>query len=255
MKPHFLHEGPALLIENSMRVLVIADLHFGAETGFAQSGVHIPSNSPGRMERMLSCIHATNPDLLVLLGDVKHSIPMTSRQEYTELPYILRTIRKEVPLRVTPGNHDGGLQRFLEKDELLPINGALIDGVGYLHGHTFPAPELQGHLMVVGHHHTVIHLYDEVGCALRSHPAYLLARLDAGCLKMPAGKETLETRALFMPAFFELAGGLDIRELQKSKLSPLSRCIREEGAEVFLNDGTYIDTLTSLNADEIPGYA
>ncbi|MDG6256059.1 MAG: metallophosphoesterase [Methanomicrobiaceae archaeon] len=244
MNPVFLPEGPALLVEGRLRVLVVADLHFGAEAEFARRGVHIPSNSADRMERVRSCVEAADPDLLLLLGDVKHSIPFTNRQELRELPAILAAFRRLAELRVAPGNHDAGLERFVADDELLPKDGAVIDGTGYLHGHTAPAASLTGRLIVVGHHHPVVHLHDDVGCALRAQPAYLLAEIDGACF--PDGAGSASTRALFVPAFFELAGGLDVTRIRASRLSPLSRCIREEGAEVFLNDGTYIDSLEGL---------
>jgi putative SbcD/Mre11-related phosphoesterase len=236
-----------------MRILVVADLHFGAEAEFARRGVHIPSNSTDRMERVCSCIASADPDMLLLLGDVKHSIPLTNRQELRELPDILAAFRRLTEVRVVPGNHDAGLERFLADDELLPKDGAVIDGTGYLHGHTAPADALAGRLLVVGHHHPVVHLHDEVGCALRAHPAYLLAEIDPACFReAPAAGPT---RALFVPAFFELAGGLDVAQIKTSRMSPLSRCIREEGAEVFLKDGTYIDSLEGLKGQPGAGPA
>ncbi|MDT8358560.1 MAG: metallophosphoesterase, partial [Methanomicrobiaceae archaeon] len=139
MRPVFIERGPALLVENRERVLVLADLHFGIESHLASRGVHIGSGSGERLERALACIDETDPDLLLLLGDVKHNIPLTTRQEYRELPGIMDSLRRRVPVRVIPGNHDGGLARFLEEGELLPMRGAVIDGTGYLHGHTLPA--------------------------------------------------------------------------------------------------------------------
>ncbi len=256
MNPIFLPEGPALVVEGRLRILVVADLHFGAEAEFARRGVHIPSNSTDRMARVRSCVEAADPDILLLLGDVKHSIPFTNRQELRELPEILAAFRRLTDVRVVPGNHDMGLERFLADDELLPKDGVVIDGTGYLHGHTAPAGALAGHLLVVGHHHPVVHLHDEVGCALRAHPAYLLAEIDDSCFgdggHAPADSPT---RALFVPAFFELAGGLDVTQIRTSRMSPLSRFIREESAEVFLKDGTYIDSLEGLTLQSGAGPA
>ena len=55
-----------------------------------------------------------------------------------------------------------------------------------------------------------------------------------------------------MPAFFEYAGGLDVRTLLDSGLSPIARCLDTADAEVFLDDGTYINTLEALINDERP---
>lgn len=234
MRPTFFPDCPALLIENTIRVLVVADLHFGIESGLARAGVHVRSRSREREERVLAAVRDAKPDLVLLLGDVKHSVPLTSRQEYSELPGILDRIRALAPLRVTPGNHDGGIARFLGEDELLPANGALIDGVGYLHGHTRPAEELSGHLLVIGHLHPAVSLCDEVGCSLRAEPAYLYSPMEDG------------TRLLVVPSACEFAGGVDVLELGESGLGPLSRCIDQENAEVWLRDGTYIGRLGEI---------
>jgi uncharacterized protein len=247
MRLQFIESGPALLVQDSRRVLVVADLHMGIESGLARHGVHIGSRSAARVDRVLECIDEADPDLLVLLGDVKHNVPVTSRQEYRELPRVLDAFRRRLPLRVLPGNHDGGIAQFLGPDEFLPAEGSVIDNVGYLHGHTYPAPELLGRLVVLGHLHPVVSLLDSVGCAARARPAYLYCRLDEECLgrtgETPPGDKT---RLLFMPAFNEFAGGIDLNRIRGSGLGPLSRCIRDDFAEVYLADGTYLGSPATL---------
>ncbi|MGE5832239.1 MAG: metallophosphoesterase [Methanomicrobiales archaeon] len=280
MALHFLPEGPALVIEGTERVLVIADLHIGIESDLDAHGVHVPSQTRGRLDRVLACIEAGRPDLVLLLGDVKHSVPLTTRQEYREIPTLLGEIRSRAPLRVAPGNHDGGIERFLAAGELLPMRGALIDGVGYLHGHTYPDPSLLGHLLVIGHHHPMISLRDEVGCALRDR-SYLLTSVDEDCLGLSEkgkreaekkagggraaaggkagggqtgggndteGGERPPTRVLVMPAFNEFTG-YDLTRMGESSLGPLSKCMDFPNAEVFLTDGTYLGLLGSLGEE------
>ncbi len=247
MIPRFLPEGPALLLKRSISVLVIADIHLGVESALDTAGWHLKSSSESRLQRILTCIEATDPKILLILGDLKHSVPRITWQEHTELPEFLDAIRREVDLRLLPGNHDPGIERYMEEEEILNKTGEIIDGIGYLHGHTYPSPDLAGHLIIAGHHHPVIHLYDEVGCSLRGNPAYLLAEVDENQLRME--EADTPTRLLFMPAFYEYAGGIDIRTIPESGISPLSRSIRIETAEVFLQDGTYIDTLGSLRSD------
>lgn len=76
---------------------------------------------------------------------------------------------------------------------------------------------------------------------MKGVPAFVLAEIDDDCLNMKDNRPG--TRVLFVPAFFELAGGMDVCEIKKSGLSPLSRCIIEETADVFLADGTYVNTI------------
>ena len=249
MKLEFIGEGPALVIEGRERLLVVADLHFGIEADLAAHGLHFKSHSTERLARLLATIDAAGPDRLILLGDVKHSIPSLTRQEFAELPAILDAIRSRIPFSVFPGNHDIGIERFLRDGELEPKDGAVIDGTGYLHGHMYPAPALAGHLIVCGHHHPMACLHDDVGCSLQA-PAYIRAEIDTAALGLPEPEEGGYTsRVLFMPAFNEIAG-YDILKIARDPFSPLSRCMRTGDAEIILADGTYIGPLSVLEHDD-----
>ncbi|HJJ76919.1 MAG TPA: metallophosphoesterase, partial [Methanocorpusculum sp.] len=177
MEPEFYPTGPAVAIERREKVLAIADPHFGVEADLHRKGLHFESRSALRLERLMEIIEESDPDYLVVLGDLKHMIPYVTRQEKAEMPQILKTIRRETEFRLAPGNHDTGLEHYLMQDELLPASGAVIDGTGYFHGHMIPDESLFGHLIVCGHHHPVVNLYDDVGCALRGTPGYLLAEV------------------------------------------------------------------------------
>jgi uncharacterized protein len=249
MNLEFLPGGPAVLIENEERILVIADLHFGIEAGLASHGLHFRSRSESRLDRVVRTIETANPDRLVLLGDIKHSIPSLTWQEYHEMPMILDTLRSLVPLVVFPGNHDIGIERFLNEGEVRPKEGAVVDGIGYLHGHTYPSPDLAGRLLVIGHHHPLLSLRDEVGCALRA-PAYIRAEVDTARLGIPAGETAgAKTRVLFVPSFNEIAG-YDITRILRDPFSPISRCMAPDDLEIILADGTLIGPLSAIESDE-----
>jgi metallophosphoesterase superfamily enzyme len=249
MNMEFIRDGPALVIEGEERLLIVADTHFGIEADLAAHGLHFRSRSTDRLARLKKTIGMADCDKLVLLGDVKHSIPTLTRQEYNELPKILDELRDLIPLRVFPGNHDIGIERFLRNNEIMPREGAVFDGVAYLHGHMYPAPELGGHLIVVGHHHPLLSIRDEVGCALQS-PAYIRAGLDMGKLGLENKTGTdIPARALFVPAFNEIAG-YDILKIAKDPFSPISRCMVHDKTEIILADGTYIGSLKSIQPDE-----
>jgi metallophosphoesterase superfamily enzyme len=249
MKMEFIGEGPALVIERELRLLIVADLHFGIEADLAAHGLHFRSRSAERLEHLLKTIDTADPDQLIILGDLKHSIPSLTRQEYYELPGILDALRSRISLRVFPGNHDIGIERYLLGSELQPKEGAIIDGIGFLHGHMYPSRELSGHLIVAGHHHPLLSLKDEVGYAVQT-PAYLRAGLDYKGLGLTADqKNSSPPRVLFMPAFNEIAG-YDILQIIRKPFSPLSWFMKKEEAEIILADGTYIGPVSSLQDDE-----
>ncbi|HJK16458.1 MAG TPA: metallophosphoesterase, partial [Methanocorpusculum sp.] len=72
MNPEFYPEGPAILIERNERTLVIADPHFGVETDLHRRGLHFQSGTASRLSRLLAIIEESDPDYLVVLGDLKH---------------------------------------------------------------------------------------------------------------------------------------------------------------------------------------
>ena len=248
MRLEFIPDGPSLVIENTERLLIVADLHFGIEADLASHGMHFRSHSRERLDRLMQTVDATKADRLILLGDVKHSIPSFTRQEWAEIPGILDTIRQRIPVIVFPGNHDIGIERFLLPGEIQPKEGAVVDGVAYLHGHTYPSPGLAGHLLVTGHHHPQVSLHDQVGCSLVA-PAFLRAAVDAAALGLGPKGNAGTARALFVPAFNEIAG-YDIVRIVKDPFSPISRCIQQEDAEVILADGTLIGPLEMLLDDD-----
>lgn len=252
MQPVFYPDGPAALIERKERVLVIADPHFGVEADLHRHGLHFESRTRLRLERLTALIDESDPDYLVVLGDLKHMIPYVTRQEKVEVPAVLKEIRKRTEFRLAPGNHDTGLAEYLRDGELLPAAGAVIDGTGYAHGHMIPDRSLFGHLIVCGHHHPIVNIYDEVGCALRGTPGYLLSELDISKWADPAEFRD-PTRVLLMPAFYEFAGGMDVRIIPGNRISPIAGAIRTETAEVFLNDGTYMGRFDELRPDPKDG--
>ncbi|HJJ48005.1 MAG TPA: metallophosphoesterase [Methanocorpusculum sp.] len=245
MQPEFYENGPAVLIERQERCLVIADPHFGVEADLHRHGLHFESRTQERLKRILSIIDESDPDYLIVLGDLKHMIPYVTHQEKAEMPEVLAKIRRETEFRLAPGNHDTGLEHYLKSGELLPATGALIDGTGYFHGHTIPDASLFGHLILCGHHHPVVNIYDEVGCALRGTPGYLLSKIDT----KPWGAPDSQTRVLLVPAFYELAGGMDVRLIPGNKISPVANQIITDTAEIFLKDGTYMGRFSELPPD------
>ena len=81
MEPEFYASGPAVAIERREKVLAIADPHFGVEADLHRHGLHFESRSGLRLSRLMEIIEESDPDYLVVLGDLKHMIPYVTRQE------------------------------------------------------------------------------------------------------------------------------------------------------------------------------
>lgn len=244
MEIEFFESGPGVIIENERRVLYIADIHMGIESELQARGIHLRTRGKERILRILDLIKESEPDHLVILGDVKHRVPGTSWQEFRELPFLFSSLRQVTPFSVSPGNHDPGIEEFLKPAELLRKEGAIMDDIGVMHGHTKPDMELMGRLILCGHHHPVVSLPDQVGIALKS-PCYVLGEVDADLFQTQEEDTQPTTRVLMIPSWNELTG-YGIERTFRRPFSPLSRSVIVETAECLLPDGSYAGDLKGL---------
>ena len=96
---------PALMVTNQRRILVLSDLHLGWEHYLSEKGIHIPSQTQLILNKIKNLIEITDPDLILLLGDIKHSIEKTSSEEWIEVPKFFQNIKKLVDkIEIIPGN-------------------------------------------------------------------------------------------------------------------------------------------------------
>ena len=100
---------PALLIDQSPhnRLIVIADLHLGIEFTLIDKGVEIPSQIQTQrlIKKLKKIIQRVKPTGLIILGDVKHNVPMISHMDWYVVPPFFEEFR-DLPLHVILGNHD-----------------------------------------------------------------------------------------------------------------------------------------------------
>ena len=98
-------EEPALLVKEK-KILVIADLHIGIESELHESGLQVPSQTKLMEQRLISILTTYDVDDIVLLGDIKHTIPSSTFQERTDVKNFLNIICSFGTLHVLPGNHE-----------------------------------------------------------------------------------------------------------------------------------------------------
>jgi metallophosphoesterase superfamily enzyme len=253
-------DEPCLIVENTIRVLVVADIHIGIEWDLGISGIMIPSQSSQGLAKIKEYIDAATPDRVVLLGDVKHNVPRISWQEREEVPHFLESIAKRIALDIVPGNHDGDMEFLLRRIlpglevTLQPARGFVLDGVGYFHGHTWPDPGLLScDYIVMAHNHPTIRFTDPLGFS-SAEPAWIRTRLNLEVLeahfKAKAGDFLWsDPEVVIMPALCLLCGGVAFNEsLQEDLLGPLfsSGAVDLDGAQAYLLDGTRLGKLSHL---------
>lgn len=268
MRIKLLSPSPALLLEDDERILMASDLHIGLEYELSKMGISLPNQADRILGELLSRVEEHKPHRVVLLGDIKHAVPITSFQERREIPRFFSTLLEEVEaVDVVRGNHDANLQQFLPEGVAVhPSKGFLLgDGfkVAALHGHAWPYPKLlSADLLIMGHNHPTVLLRMPSGIRV-SQRVWVKGRCDGsrlaeaylaqmGVKTRGDPKEAFRERfsleigdpqMILFPAFNDLLGGLPINaESPRSLLGPLLRtgAVDVEGFEVYLLDGTYL---------------
>lgn len=227
----FIPNRPALLVGDN---LVVADLHNGIEFEMFKKGANVPSQTHEKLKRLEAIVRETKPKKLIILGDLKHNVPVTSHQEQEEVPKFLQDLLKLVPkIIITKGNHDGNIER------LVPPGVEVTDeftekGVGYFHGHKNPSEELlKQKLIVCAHTHPSILLKDIKG---NLQQAWIETRVKGS-----------ETKVVVVPAFDTSTRGSAVNNTEP--LGPfLKKMIDLENAEIYLLDGSYLGALSELKA-------
>ncbi len=257
---HPVHNEPAFIIENigttNENALVLADLHYGIEYSLAEAGARVPSQTENITQRVISLCKKLSISHLILLGDIKHQVPGTSKQEWYELPEVFRRLARTVEsIDILPGNHDGGLWKIIPRDipniKTHPNSGAVLFGLGLFHGHTWPKPlvfETQLRTVLMAHNHPHVLFIDKLG-GRASFPCWVRARLDAERIKVRyPNLDKFDSEIIILPAFNDLGTGTAITAPKPEFLGPLlkNNMVDTQNAEVYLLDGTSLGKLHYL---------
>jgi putative SbcD/Mre11-related phosphoesterase len=274
LSPH-----PAALIKTQKtRVMVIADLHIGWEMALSKKGIHVPTQTPKLLGKLVSLVSSYKPERLVILGDVKHTVATAEMGEWHDVPDFFDKLRKLVQdICIIRGNHDGNLEPLLpENIQLLPATGMAIGGVGFFHGHQWPSPSLlKCRTLVMGHVHPVVSFRDPAGFRI-SRQIWVRANCDKTKLtrvllqkrKIKIENSPEETllryykikpkvvQLFIMPSFNDFLGGRPLNERRlranantEKIVGPVlrSEAVDLQNAETYLLDGIFLGTLNQLN--------
>ena len=274
LTPLFPHPA-ALLKTQKTRTMIIADLHIGWEMALAEKGIHVPTQTPKLLKKLMALITDYQPQKLLVLGDVKHTVATAQMSEWHDIPDFFNELKKQVQeIFVIRGNHDGNLEPLLpEAVKIQPATGITVGEIGFFHGHQWPSPTLLGcKTLVMGHLHPIVAFRDPAGFRI-SRQVWVKADCNAMALtkvllqkhrikveKTP--EETLRkhfktnartTQLFIMPSFNDFLGGRPLNEkrLDQPKtdiVGPVlrSEAVNMENAETYLLDGTFLGTLNQL---------
>jgi putative SbcD/Mre11-related phosphoesterase len=246
------------------RLLLLADTHVGYEVELRRvKGVNAMSQTRKLVERVLELADLHNVTAVVILGDVKHELPVP-RESVDEVRTFLTTVAKKVPLLLIPGNHDSLLQEIasgIDGVEVAPTRGILIDKFLLVHGHVKPAKQdlEKADTLIMGHTHPAVLIRDDIGYAVKE-PAVLKiktsrTKLCKALYGEPCKRQT-RLKIVVLPASHPLITGVDVREIPQmaSEGRTLLRYIewKPEDVEVYLVDMTFLGTLADLQFAFLP---
>ncbi|WP_227354142.1 metallophosphoesterase [Haladaptatus salinisoli] len=217
------------------RALVVADYHAGIEDALRyEQGINLDSRAEARRERMRALVDRADPDRVVFLGDLMHSIAGPGGAERGEIEVLLEAI--DVPTTLVKGNHDGDIESWVECD-VTPGDGIRLGDVGFVHGHTWPSRGvLSGDAVCVGHEHPCVRLEDTVGGS-RVERVWLRGGLNPDPFEERAGEELdIDGELIVFPAFNDLTGGTWVNVDGQGFLAPFLPEGISDG-EAYLLDG------------------
>lgn len=157
---------PALILERERKHLVITDLHIGFESSMASNEIFIGKNSTTKqtIQELTEIIDSEKPDSLILLGDVKSSVKVISRNEWEDVPLFFDKIKEKCDVVLIPGNHDANIQRLVPEDITMASSTGMVEENTLLtHGHTMPSENFS-HVdkIIMGHIHPVFFQEDSI---------------------------------------------------------------------------------------------
>jgi putative SbcD/Mre11-related phosphoesterase len=251
------HNEPAFIIKGhggvrgKDNVLVLADLHYGIEHSLELAGAHVPSQTERITQRIKELCSKNKISELILLGDVKHTIPGASRQEWYELPEVFRNLSRSVArIEIIPGNHDGGIRNLISSDmdniHVHPNSGAVLHGLGFFHGQTWPSRlVMQTQQVLMAHNHPHVLFIDRLG-GRASYSCWVRGRLDRE--RAAERYENSDPELIIMPAFNDLGSGTPVNVKKPEFLGPILKngYLDVDNTDIHLLDGTALGRLSDL---------
>jgi putative SbcD/Mre11-related phosphoesterase len=235
----FIYNAPAILHKGA---LIVGDTHFGMESKLRRRGIFDEQFSVRLFAKLRELVIGHKAKKLILLGDVKEDI--TTLDATTE--QILAKLSLVCEVIIVKGNHDGGIERCGNARVVGP-EGFVHEGLGLVHGHSWPKDELmECDYIVSGHQHPMIELTDAFGKA-RREAAWLIAPCDKYAMGKRYGSFDEKIKLILMPAFNPMVGSA-IKYDDKERLGPIlnNKLFKLDVALVYRLNGTRLGKLKEL---------
>jgi uncharacterized protein len=183
-------DGMPILYIKSMSAIVCTDLHLGYEGVVADKGTFLPkANLRHIKETIKRAVELRRPSRIIVDGDIKNEFSQVHVEEFNETHEFVNFLRKEMNLEaitLIKGNHDNFIERLKEPFRMeLYTQEALVNGYLFFHGEELPSE--QGKILIMGHVHPSIAIYNRLGVKEKLK-CFLMGKLKdgRGILILPA---------------------------------------------------------------------
>lgn len=234
-----LPDQPALFAED-IKALIVADLHIGMEHELFLAGANIPGKTREIQNDLIRLLERSNARKLIIAGDLKHNIPVSSFREEREIPRLIDALFEHVnEIHLTPGNHDGGIRKFLPGDvRLHSSKGFTLGDYGIWHGHCWPSEEVMAsRTVLMGHVHPQVAFVDGVK-ARSAERCWLRGKWNRK--KTAERYKDVGKEWIILPAFNDLVGGSHVNDNSQRRIGTVLRngLADIRNADIYLLDGT-----------------
>ncbi|MCS7126383.1 MAG: metallophosphoesterase [Aigarchaeota archaeon] len=258
----FLDRWPAILIEKPEPTIIVSDIHYGFEVELNERGIRVPVQTQKITDSLIELVREHGVYKVIVLGDFKHKVPLSSWIEWREMPKALRSLRENgVEISLVLGNHDGGIKKILGSlIRYFPSSGILLKGEKkffMFHGHRWPSTSiLEADVVFMGHLHPMINLRTDVGNIVKK-PIWLILEGDKNRLAKIYKEKKYDVNIrskgkmslIVFPAFNPMLTGISVNNLNpRDRLWPLikSKSFFLDEAEVVLLDGQNLGRLKEI---------
>lgn len=184
------------------KILVLSDFHIGYEEELNKKGVLVPRvQYKDVIDRLEMIFSKTEPEIIVINGDLKHEFGAISKQEWKETMRLIDYLERKGKLILIKGNHDTILGPIAEKKDIKIVDELLVDDILITHGHKIPE-KLAG-VIIIAHEHPAVKIKSDVRA--EKYKCYLKGRYKGKTL-------------IVQPSFNLLLEGTDV--ISEEPLSP-----------------------------------
>lgn len=240
-----LYPYPSLLIKDGLSYVIISDLHIGFEARFIDKGITIPPSTLQMRNELEKLIAKNNPDQVIILGDIKHSITFASDMERIEINTFFEELSELSKVTVITGNHDGMISSLLPKCVQVNENShMIIDDILLLHGHTkIPLDNDNLKTIIMGHLHPT---YNRINFPISGKQVWLILHVSSRSLFNNDDDSIIQIYVL--PSFNRELAQIGFTSNRGKIVSPIIRRINNHilHSEIVTLEGDIIGDLDSL---------